>query len=137
MRESLQGRRGLKAHHRSCKTHSDLLNHCATAATVGDDSIGSTDDANSPLLSAGPTLNQAPPAVKPGLKLPKTNIQWEEANAYFRSIFDMSQPIIDINSFVADSQQCIYNYFAEFWGTVKPLNVETSVFQCRYAREIR
>jgi hypothetical protein len=74
---------------------------------------------NIPLPDPNISSNQKPLIVKPGLILPRSDAYWDEANAYFRSIFDMSVPITDLNRFVADAQQKVYDYFADFCGTVQ------------------
>ena len=74
----------------------------------------------------GPPPPSAPPpnswAIKPGLKLPKTKSDWQEANAYFHSLFayELTGTITDLDSFVPHAQDSVYQYFADTCGTIPP-----------------
>ena len=57
--------------------------------------------------------------VLPGLKLPKTASEWEEANLYFKLNFDLSEPISNIDAYTSNIHKVIYDYFAtNYYGTV-------------------
>ncbi|ESN94359.1 hypothetical protein HELRODRAFT_164188 [Helobdella robusta] len=66
------------------------------------------------------TTSSATPNPLPGIKLPKTQSQWAEANAYFHQKFVDLCVVEDINHFTSTFQNTIYNYFANTFGTVKP-----------------
>ena len=74
----------------------------------------------------GPPPPSAPPpnswAIKPGLKLPKSKSDWQEANAYFHSLFayELTGTITDLDSFVPRAQDSVYQYFADTCGTIPP-----------------
>jgi hypothetical protein len=51
--------------------------------------------------------------------LPKTPTDWRLANAYFHSVFDTSRITEDLDIFVENAQDTIYNYFKDTHGTVK------------------
>jgi Reverse transcriptase (RNA-dependent DNA polymerase)/zinc-binding in reverse transcriptase len=114
------GRRGLKAHERSCAVLKSIMKRSADQATQ-QASSHSTDSVNHPSTEARDDPLVAPPtfSVKPGLKLPKTNDQWTEANLYFKIRFAsyLSKQIVDLNSEVSNIQDEVYNYFATTWGT--------------------
>ncbi|ESO05416.1 hypothetical protein HELRODRAFT_171815 [Helobdella robusta] len=56
----------------------------------------------------------------PGIKLPKTKQQWEEANAYFHHKLNDLNNIEDIDSYALLLQNTIYQYFADTYGILKP-----------------
>ncbi|ESO00275.1 hypothetical protein HELRODRAFT_192637 [Helobdella robusta] len=55
----------------------------------------------------------------PGIKLPKSTIQWSEANAYFHSQRSALANIADIDNFTTSFQTLIYNYFLSTYVTIK------------------
>ena len=64
------------------------------------------------------TVNHTPTPL-PGVKLPKTKLQWEEANLFFHLNVGISSPIDDINSFAQNLQHTIiYSYSASNYGTL-------------------
>ena len=58
------------------------------------------------------------PNMLPGIKLPRTASEWEEANLFFKLQFEISGPIKNLSEYTAHFQQTIYNYFASNFGTV-------------------
>src|SRR6218665_248944 len=119
-----KGKRGLRAHQRSCHAHQTLSNAFSNDDD-GDDDVGQqnleldgrTDDSNDPPWTTSNDMNAAP---KPGLILPKSQEKWLDANAYFHSVFDMSNTEINnLDEFVATAQQIVYDYFATTFGTTK------------------
>ena len=61
--------------------------------------------------------------LKPGIKLPKTDTQWKEADIIFRSVLH-TRDIKDYNltEIVERMNNVIYNYFAETYGAVRNKN---------------
>jgi Reverse transcriptase (RNA-dependent DNA polymerase)/zinc-binding in reverse transcriptase len=129
------GRRGLKAHERSCAVLKSIMKRSADQDTQ-QASSGSADTADYQPTAAGDDQRQPviPPTftVKPGLKLPKTDDQWTEANLYFKLRFAsyLFKPIADLNSDVLNIQNEVYNYFANTWGTLHA--AEDSDFATKY-----
>ena len=125
------GRRGLRAHERSCPVLKSLMK-------------SSTDQATQPSAAAAHPPAQAdddittsprpPPTfqVKPGLKLPKTNDQWTEANLFFKLHLSsyLSKPFANLDADVSKIQDEVYEYFATTWGTVTAEN--DSDFSSKY-----
>ncbi|CAB4019443.1 Hypothetical predicted protein, partial [Paramuricea clavata] len=73
--------------------------------------------------------------VKPGLKLPKTPIGWDNANEYFRANLNISNEITDINTEISSLQDMIYTYFKSNFGTYNNEDdsiSEGSIFQQKY-----
>ena len=68
--------------------------------------------------------------IKPEIKLPKSNEQWIEANAYFRSIFShirlQLESLDEAINFMNDS---IYNFFKFNYGAFKSTNQTSENFQ--------
>ena len=72
--------------------------------------------------------DHTPPHPLPGVKLPKTKLQWEEANLFFSLNIDFTTPILDINVYAQNMQQTIYSYFASNYGTLKNSSTDTSKY---------
>ena len=111
-----KGLRGLKAHHRSCRTI-ESINHAPSDALIGNTEAAnfeSTDeDINDLLLENAPTLKQ-------GVKLPRNDADWDTANSYFHATL----PIHEINKdnldkIVLKLHNQIYDYFASRFGTIE------------------
>ncbi|ESN96666.1 hypothetical protein HELRODRAFT_163760 [Helobdella robusta] len=64
--------------------------------------------------------------INTSVKLPKTQQQWTEANAFFHHKLNFLNNIDDIDSYTQHLQQTVYQYFADSYGTQKPI-VSTSV----------
>ena len=58
----------------------------------------------------------------PGIKLPKTEAQWERANDYFKQFLPVNDQIINTNISIKMLQQRIYKYFKDNYGTVSQKN---------------
>src|SRR6218665_53639 len=127
MREGLQRGRGLKAHQRSCQTHKSLANNCNTDASPSENTTHTC------ITPSSETTSKAQPnetaEAKPGLKLPKSQERWNEANMYFHSIFSLSAQINNLDDFVQDVQQKVCDYFANTYGTI---DIPDSEFQNKY-----
>ena len=57
--------------------------------------------------------------IKDGIKLPKSQKDWDLANNYFRTKFDVTKEITDIDSEVQFFQATLYEYFCNTHGTVR------------------
>ena len=55
---------------------------------------------------------------KTGIKLPKTESDWKQANKYFEATLDHIKEIVDINEEITNLQNTIYDYFRNECGTV-------------------
>ena len=115
-----KGQRGLKAHQRSCRVikelHGNLFEH------LDEDVNDTPDDIDDP-------IERLHPEIKPGIKLPRTKSQWEEANTYFKiklAINDIAEANIDDLALCMSS--VIYNYFKDTYGTTNALNSNVGVF---------
>ena len=118
-----KGRRGLKAHQRSCKVHRMLSTEYVDPALVNSDvNHGNTGDVEEVThdinIASGYFDDSTKFQNKPGLILPKTPERWKEANAYFHAHLNIPQNIDDIDAFVEETQQKVYDYFAAEYGTV-------------------
>ena len=60
---------------------------------------------------------------RPGLKLPKTPTQWNEANLFFHHAFfdilNTNAVIGDLNEYVVSVQNKVYDYFASTCGVIE------------------
>ncbi|ESN90110.1 hypothetical protein HELRODRAFT_182804 [Helobdella robusta] len=96
-----------------------------TSASPSSDSIDVVVTSPSLSSSANTVIKDTP---LPGIKLPKTTIQWSEANAYFHSQRSALPNITDIDNFTINFQSSIYNYFASTYGTIKQQTNSTTIF---------
>ncbi|CAB4034951.1 Hypothetical predicted protein [Paramuricea clavata] len=74
------------------------------------------------------------PGLKPGVKLPKNECEWREANLYFRAelpICDVNEK--SINECAIKMSNLVYDYFAENFGTVNKKNALDEEFDKKYA----
>ncbi|ESO09106.1 hypothetical protein HELRODRAFT_169046 [Helobdella robusta] len=113
-----RGRKGLIMHHISCKMFNSRQ------------AISSVENTNKTINQPRSFQHKSAPATTPhplpGVKLPKTQQQWTEANAYFHHKLNFLNNIDDIDSYTQHLQQTVYQYFADSYGTQKPI-VSTSV----------
>ena len=127
-----KGKRGLKAHQRTCQAHKLLT----------DNYINNTENdfenelQNSDIIQTD-TKNEKPNSevivtYKPGLKLPKSRDRWDEANAYFCTVFNMSTPINDLDEYVLSAQSKVYQYFADLYGVI---NQNSKKLEVKYGNE--
>ena len=54
----------------------------------------------------------------PGIKLPKSEDQWKEANEHFKTVLPYNSEIADIEDTLVHTQKAIYQYFSEKYGCV-------------------
>ena len=52
------------------------------------------------------------------LVMPKTPSQWEEANLYFKTKFFLSDPVDNLDEYVENAQNIVYDYFADNYGSM-------------------
>ena len=107
---------GLNVHKRSCHIFdvseiSDLLKETVEETGNESDVVIDTETLLKSLL-------------KPGVKLPKSDKEWERANDFFRHnlIGDPENP--DINIEIANFQSLLYEFFSNSYGTVNDTNRE-------------
>ena len=108
--------RGLNVHKRSCDIFdvseiSNLLKE--TVEETGNESDVDIDTETLPKS-----------LLKPGVKLPKSDKEWERANDFFRHnlIGDPENPDIHID--IANFQSLLYDFFSNSYGTVNDTNRE-------------
>ena len=80
-----KGLRGLRGHQRSCRSIKPMSDEISVEDTIQDRSGN---------VACNSTFLDENPNIKPGIKLPKTNEEWELANTYFKSQLNL----IDINT---------------------------------------
>ena len=109
-----KGIRGLKMHQRTCRVVKDLTEE--TFEFVEENLTGSynNDNYNEDLSN---NITNSNPDVKLGVKLPKSDDQWNDANLFFM----VSLPISGLHSSSVDDSidlmnSTIYNYFYENFG---------------------
>jgi len=109
-----KGIRGLKMHQRTCRVVKDLTEE--TFEFVEENLTGSynNDNYNEDMDSS---ITNSIPDVKPGVKLPKSDDQWNAANLFFM----VSLPISGLHSSSIDDSidlmnSTIYNYFYDNFG---------------------
>ena len=54
----------------------------------------------------------------PGIKLPKSEDQWKEANEHFKTVLPYNSEIANIEDTLVHTQKSIYQYFSEKYGCV-------------------
>ena len=124
---SCKGRRGLRAHQRSCTVHESLSKISEHNDPIIDHGHDPVDFDHSDSLDGDTNTNLGESVgnenmevhYRPGLKLPKTTSDWALANAYFHSIFDIANIPSNIDQFVLTAQNKIYEYFEGTYGTVE------------------
>src|SRR6218665_3699187 len=110
---------------RPCQTNKSLANNCNSNASLPENTTHITPSSETTSKSQPNETVEA----KPGLKLPKSQERWNEANKYFHSIFSLSAQINNLDDFVQDVQQKVYDYFANTYGTN---DIPDSEFQNKY-----
>ena len=86
-----KGHRGLKMHQRSCRTIHGLSGDSNTIENQHSPDNKNADNEN---VDIGMLLEQSEtPFIKKGVKLPKNNTQWSEANMFFKE----NLPLNEIN----------------------------------------
>ena len=113
-----KGLRGLKMHQRSCRVIKDLDKELTYHIDYGNEPLDSAEDGR---------INdyiQDLPNIKLGVKLPTSESQWDEANAYFKATL----PVHEINSnnvndCVSKMNNTFYDYFQKAYGNIKSSDV--------------
>ena len=103
-----KGLRGLRGHQRSCRSIKHMSDEISVEDTI-QDRTGN--------VACNSTFLDENPNIKPGIKLPKTNEEWELANTYFKSQLNL----IDINTMgvshaLIELNNVTYDYFKETYG---------------------
>ena len=147
-----KGKKGLRAHSRYCDTAKKLdasyeTNNNPPGSFVNYNSIDgesvlrenlnapNTDVISSSLTNspdADSSLFQNSDHFKPGLRLPENPEDWLVANAFFHSLFssyDDHLISVNLDYFVQDIQDKIYNYFKFTFGSIEPI---ASIYNEKY-----
>ena len=147
-----KGKKGLRAHSRYCDATKKLdasyeTNNNPTGSFVNYNSIDGDsvlhenfNALNIDVISSSPTNSpdadssffQNSDHFKPGLRLPKNPEDWLVANAFFHSLFssyDDQLISVNLDYFVQDIQDKIYNYFKSTFGTTEPI---ASIYNEKY-----
>ena len=106
-----KGLRGLKSHQRSCQVIKGLNEEMVSTIDTEIDEIinDNLDD----------FIAENLPELKPGIKLPKAETGWKEADTYFRSVLHAGDiNISNLNISVKNMNNIIYEYFAKNFGTI-------------------
>ena len=127
-----KGARGLKMHQRSCKVIDDMQEELKQQMTdalndqICDDNVQSVEDTFS-RLNAQETL----PDLKRGIKLPKSPLQWSNANDFFHlTLSNCPVTTQEINKSINTMATVIYNYFSENYGFIDVNN--NNEFESKY-----
>ena len=127
-----KGARGLKMHQRSCKVIDDMDEELQQQMTdalneqVYEDNVKSVED-----VVSNSSSSETFPDLKKGIKLPKSPLQWSNANDFFK--FTLSNnPITtqDINKSIITIATVIYNYLSNNYGFVDVNN--SNEFDSKY-----
>ena len=118
------GLRGLKMHQRSCRVIKGLEEETFESHDLNQ----SLDDTGQPDQEI--ELNSLP-NIKPGIRLPKTDLDWKLANDFFVGAL----PIADINkkpinAVVSEMNSIIYDYFYRNCGPIETSNSSHFVKLC-------
>ena len=120
--------RGLKTHQRSCRFVRGMNNELL----FEESEVNNLDDDLSVELDG--LISDDTPGLKPGVKFPKNECQWREADLYFRAelpICDVNEK--SINECAIKMSNLVYDYFAENFGTVNKKNYLDEEFDKMYA----
>jgi len=104
-----KGLRGLRGHQRSCRS----IKHMSEELSE-DDIQNATGN-----VACSSTLLDENPVVKPGIKLPKTQQEWEMANTYLQSkltTIDVSR--MGVTYALDELNKVTYEYFRETYGCI-------------------
>ena len=119
-----KGLRGLKAHQRSCrvieKLNGDLY-----------DVIDEEEENNIP--DGEHTTLDATPDIRPGIKLPRTQSQWTEANLFFLSALRVDELSGEnIDTAIKKMYDVIYNYLKDNYGCIDKSDEIISEYRSKY-----
>jgi hypothetical protein len=123
-----KGLRGLKTHQRSCRFVKGMNNELL----FEESEVNNLDDDLSVELDG--LISNDTPGLKPGVKWPKNESQWREADFYFRAelpVCDVNEK--SINECVIRMSNLVYDYFAENFGTVNKKNSHDDEFDKKCA----
>ena len=115
--------RGLNTHRRSC--------HIYDIPDIKD-LVTATEEENEDQFDEELLVETFPKSfLKIGVKLPKSDGEWEQANEFFRETLSIDPEINDLNSEITNLHETIYNLFADTCG--KTTNSSTEYDQ-RYEK---
>lgn len=128
--KSCKGRRGLAAHQRSCKLliQLNLVNN-NNRITNDELDIGPINTDDQPFHDVGSTL--------PGVKLPKTEDEWKEANLFFHAHLHTLPNPGNVSEYADSLQSMIYDYFKTSCGVLKSRGKEKTKYDGYSANKLR
>ena len=121
-----KGLRGIKAHQRTCRTIKTL-----NAEVIKDDD-GFNNIVDNSIIEN--TLEEVAenPAIKSGVKLPKSDSDWSLANAYFHASLSNVEVSNNLNNAVDVMSSTIYDYFKDNYGYKNAENVGNNELHEKY-----
>ena len=114
----------MKTHQRSCRVIQGLGDISFNDINVSNEISTDIGDSDSSYIS------YIKPIIKPAIKLPKTNSQWQSANDYFHAMLPISliDPV-NIGDSINKMNTILYNYFKttyELWTLHSNRNGKTN-----------
>ena len=107
---------GLNVHKRSC--------HIFDVSEISD-LITETVEENNPESEVEIDIETLPKNLfKPGIKFPKNDKEWEQANDFFRNNLHGVLENSDVNTKIINFQSIIYDFFANSYGTINTIHSE-------------
>ena len=127
-----KGVKGLKMHQRRCRVNENM--DFDQPPDFENSNIGSCDVANDNQEVAIENQEVAIESlqtlkVKPGVKLPRSNDNWSEANNFFKSILSTLEVTADsVNEAIQFMNNTIYDFFKDNYGIIESVNQANGLF---------
>ena len=127
-----RGLRGLRMHHRSCRTIKTMSDE-----VINDLERNRSDEEDEFSIVANDILTDdtidCSPVLKTGVKLPKSPELWNEANNYFKAHLSCEEVHqCQLDEIVVNFNDLVYNYFKENYGTVKSTSLKEDGLRQKY-----
>ena len=106
----------LLAHKRSCRVLD--IPHLRLMFELGPDPEPDPDDTEETNTDSCSYFEYERVSKLPGIKLPKSEDQWKEANEHFKTVLPYNSKIANIEDTLVHMQKSIYQYFSEKYGCV-------------------
>ena len=110
------GLRGFQAHKRSCRVLD--IPDLRLMFELGPDPEPDPDDSEETNTDSCSYFEYERVSKLPGIKLPKSEDQWKEANEHFKTVLPYNSEIAYIEDTLVHTQKAIYQYFSEKYGCV-------------------
>ena len=107
---------GFQAHKRSCRVLD--ISDLRLMFELGSDPEPDPDDTEETSTDSCSYFEYERVSKLPGIKLPKSEDQWKEANEHFKTVLPYNSEIANIEDTLAHTQKSIYKYFSEKYGCV-------------------